>query len=191
MNRKKNHFMLERKINKKIIRKEAKTLLNQGITKQETFELLVDKYKFSHEIASVLNNIPSAKAIAKYGIWNNILLALLILTSIIYFINSAFMPIIYNGFLAYGVISKRVNFYIWITILSSMGLIVLVAIILTDSSITIDWKVMILLGIYLTSTILPIWLEKKLCPKTTERKEIYTNSEGQQKSKIIYDFSDV
>ncbi len=183
--------MVEKKIKKNDIRKGAKILLNQGNTKQETFDLLVEKYNFSHEIASILNNIPSSKAIEKYGIWNHILLAILLLTSIFFVIYSIYAPLIYYGILIYGVASRRVNFYIWITIISSIGFIGLIAVIVTSSLINLDWTVVILFGLYLTSIILPIWLEKKLCPKPIKRKEKYTNSEGQQRFKIAYEFSDV
>ena len=54
-------------LNKKEVRKEAKELLKQGIIKQQVFESLVEKHKYSIEIANILTNIPSLKAIKKYN----------------------------------------------------------------------------------------------------------------------------
>ena len=80
----------------------------------------------------------------------------------------------------------------WVTVMSASVLVAFIAVTLTSSSETFTWitttTMMILI---IPSCILPIWLEKKLCPKPTEKKVQYTNSQGQQRMKIIYEFSDI
>jgi hypothetical protein len=185
--------MTDKKLNKKEIRKEARQLLKQGTSKQETFELLVDKHKYTKEIADILKNIPSAIAIAKYGIWNHVLLAILILTTIIFFLVAPSIgTLLWYGLLIYGVATKRINYYMWVTVMSSFALVVFIVIILTSSSETFYWtRTIIMMILIIPSCILPIWLEKKLYPKPTEKKVQYTNTQGQQRMKIVYEFTDI
>lgn len=180
-------------LNKKEIRKEAKQLLKQGTSKQETFELLVDKHKYTYEIADILESIPSAKAIAKYGIWNHVLLAIIILTTIVFFLTTySIGTLLWYGLLIYGVATKRINYYMWVTIMSLFALVVFIVTFLTSSAETFYWtRTIILIILIIPSCILPIWLEKKLCPKPTEKKVLYTNSQGQQRMKIVYEFTDI
>ncbi|MFM2207423.1 MAG: hypothetical protein RL213_1398, partial [Bacteroidota bacterium] len=60
--------MITRDKHKKEIRKDARQLFRQGgRTKQEVYELLVEKYKYAKDVADELKYIPSTNAIAKYG----------------------------------------------------------------------------------------------------------------------------
>lgn len=155
--------------------------------------MLVAKHTYTKEIAEILENIPSSIAINKYGKWNHVLLAILILTTIIFFVEAPSIgTLFWYGILIYGVATKRINYYMWVTVMSASVLVAFIAVTLTSSSETFTWitttTMMILI---IPSCILPIWLEKKLCPKPTEKKVQYTNSQGQQRMKIIYEFSDI
>ncbi len=185
--------MTNEKLNKNEIIKEAKQLLKQGNSKQETFELLVDKHKYTKEVADLLKKIPSAKAIAKYGIWNHILLANLILTTVIFYLTAPSIGILFwYGLLVYGVATKSINYYMWVSGMSSLALLAFIVIILTSSSETSNLtKTVFMLILIIPSCFLPIWLEKKLCPKPTEKKVQYTNLQGQQRMKIVYEFTDL
>ncbi|MFN3529437.1 MAG: hypothetical protein ACK417_05900 [Bacteroidia bacterium] len=185
--------MADEKLNKKEIRNEALQLLKQGTSKQMTFELLVDKHKYTKEIAEILENIPSKKAVTKYGKWNYVLLAILIITTIKFCLEASLIgTLLWYGLLIYVVATKRIKHYWWVTAMSSSLLVALIVIILTSSSETCSWTTTtIMLIIIIPSCILPIWLEKKLCPKPTEKKVQYTNSQGQQRMKIVYEFTDI
>ena len=180
-------------LNKNDVRKEAIKLLKKGTSKQETFDFLVDKYKFSKEISEVLKNIPSSKAIAKYGIWNNLLIALLILTTIIFLsVSSSIGILLWYGLLIYGVATKRVNYYLWVSVLSTFCLICFIAIFFMNFSEPTNWTItIIMLILIIPSCFLPIWLAKRMCPKPIESKEEYINSEGQKRLKIVYEFTDL
>jgi len=184
--------MAERKVPKKEIANDARQLLKQGTSKQQTFETLVDKYKYGKDVADVLKNIPSLIRIQKYGAWNFLLLFLLILIVLIsLFLTGPSFIVLYYGLLIYAVAMKQVKFYMWISLLSTCALIGFVAIILTTENAKLNWPALIaILGLTIPTFILPLWLEKKLCPKPIERKEQYTNSNGEQRMRIVYYFNE-
>lgn len=179
-------------LNKKEVRKEAKELLKQGISKQQVFERLVEKHLYSIEIADILSNIPSPKAISKYGVWNNVLLGVIILNALIFFISSPPIGVsLWFGLLIYGVLTKKINYYKWVAILSFLIITIFVVLMFNDSGGNdFSFSLISILTINLISCILPIWLERKLCPKPKEDKILYTNSLGEQKYKMTYQFKD-
>jgi hypothetical protein len=185
----------QRKIPKKEIAKEAQQLLKQGgKTKQEVFEMLVDKYKYSKDVADVLRYIPTTQAIAKYGAWNTVLLVILILTAIISFMPNPTLGILWYVLLIYAVATKRIQYYMWATILYSFFAISFLAIIMYMKSFEIifHWISLIFLTFFvIPGCILPLWIQKKLCPKPIERKEVYVNAEGNRRLKIVYEFPDM
>lgn len=183
--------MTERQTHKKEIAKEARQLFKQGgQTKQQVFELLTDKYKYEKDVADVLKYIPSSQAIAKYEIWNNILLAILILITITSYINSnSFWTLFGYGLLIFGVATKRIKYYMWITGLSALSLIFFAIVLLFNTPEVPELRIIILtILLFIMSCILPIWLQKKLCPEPTEQKEKYTTSEGEERMRIVYEF---
>ena len=181
--------MAEDKYNKKEIKKEARQLLKEGTPKQEAFEILKEKYKYSKIIADILKNIPSKQAIERYGKWNNVLLAILILTLVLSLLTAPSIGMLWYVLLIYVVARKLVKYYIWITVISAMGIIGSVAIMATSNIVFENWiGLIIIFVIIIPSLIIPIWLEKKLCPKPKEKKVKYTNSLGQKRLKIVYEF---
>jgi hypothetical protein len=185
--------MADEKLNTKEIRNEARQLLKQGTSKQETFEILKEKYKYSKDVADILKNLPSQQTIEKYGKWNYVLLGLLVLTALIFFWATPTIGIVlWYGLLIYAVAKMLVKYYIWVTAFSAFAIIGFIAIIFTSDGATTNWSnVIIMISLVIPTLILPMWLEKKLCPKPTERKEEYTNSQGQQRLKIVYEFPDL
>jgi hypothetical protein len=181
----------ERKIPRKEITKDAKQLLKQGNTKQQTFELLVDKYKYSKDVADTIKNIPSSDRIQKYGAWNFFLLFLLIIIEVISLLwTSSSFGILWYGLLIYAVSNKLVKYYNWITFLAIIGtLFSIIGLFLSTKPIN-PVSIALLVFVFLPTCILPTWLEKRLCPEPTVRKEQYTNSEGEQRMRVVYDFPD-
>ncbi|MCL2247003.1 MAG: hypothetical protein FWC10_07825 [Lentimicrobiaceae bacterium] len=183
----------QRKVPKKEIRKEAKQLLNQGDkTKQEVFELLVDKYKYSKDVAGVLKYIPTKQAVKKYGIWNSILLIFLVITTILVFLTMPIQLIWYVP-LIYIVASKKLQYYFWVTVLFSLMaigfFIVFISTLFTQPFDTTIWIfVVVSMFFVIPGCILPLWLQKKLCPKPIERREVYVNAEGNKRVQLVYEF---
>ena len=190
--------MKERKTQKKEIDKEARELLKQGMPKQEAFETLVDKYKYAKDVADVVKNIPSAERIQKYGVWNTVLLIWLIIIELLVIVTSPSIGILWYGLLIYAVAKKLVKYYGWITLLAVLGALGSIATVALSgpgsfSSISFNASVvtiLLLLVLYIPTCILPYWLEKKLCPAPTERKEMYSNSEGEKRMRLVYQFHD-
>jgi len=182
-------------INKSIITKEARILFKKGTSKQETFQILSEKYKSSKVVSDILKNIPSLQAAKKYGVWNFLLLVLLLLTTL-FFVKqkptiSTFGIFLWYGILLYIVARMLVKYYVYVALLSSITIISLTCLLFFFDSSQVNWiEIGLLLILTISTLILPIWLEKKLCPKPNETKEVYTNSEGQQRQKIVYEFKD-
>ncbi len=172
---------------------KAKELLKQGRTRQETFELLVDKYKYTNKVLEVMKQMPSSKAIEKYGKWNNVLLGIMLLIVAMFSVSigPGSLLILY-GFLIYAVITKRFEHYFWISILSFVILIAVLTISIININKSIDvLAIVLILALHLPMIYLPYWIEKKMCPKPKEHREWYTNHEGRDKIKIVYEFSDL
>jgi hypothetical protein len=184
--------MADEKLNKKEIRNEARQLLKQGTPKQETFEILREKYKYAEGVADILKSLPSQQKIEKYGKWNYVLLALLVFTALIFFWETSTIGILlWYGFLIYVVAKMLVKHYVWVSAFSAIAIISFIAILFTSDTGTQWASVIIMTSLVIPTLILPMWLKEKLCPKPTERKEEYTNSQGQQRLKIEYEFPDL
>jgi hypothetical protein len=184
--------MIDKKLNKTAIIKEAKQILKNGTSRQETFEMLNQKYKNAKTVSDIIKNLPSSLAIKKYGLWNYTLLGLLILTATsLMLANPSIGTLLWYGLLIYAVAKMLVQYYIWVTILATIGIIGIVGILIINNTEPIKWTnliiAFILMLIYL---VLPIWIKNKLCPKPNEVKEKYTNSQGQLRLRIIYGFKD-
>jgi magnesium-transporting ATPase (P-type) len=183
-------------IQKKKIRKETWQLFKQGErTKQEIYEILVDKYKSPKDVADVLKYIPSTQTVSKYGKWNSTVLVLLIFSTIFFLIIGLYALLSIYLLSIYVVALKKIKYYSWLSfyfllaILSSTAALIF-AIIKPEETFTHWIYITVLLSVNICICFLPIWLQKKLCPKPTERKEVYTNSKGEKRVRIVYEFSE-
>ena len=184
--------MVAEKLNKKDVIIEAQQLLKQGISKQETFEILKEKYKFTKDVSDMLKNLPSQQAIQKYGKWNYVLLILLISTAILFLLESlSILILLWYGLQIYAVTKMLIKYYSWVSVFSSITLISFIGLIFTNEIPNPNWRnTILLMTLSIPTLIIPLWLENKLCPKPTERMEKYTNSEGQQRLRIVYEFNE-
>ena len=183
--------MIHNKVDKKEVKKEAKQLLKQGSTKQETFNKLKEKYKYSKEIADIVKYIPSEKAKKKYSMWNYILLAILIITTTLYMITAPSIGIIlWYGLLIYAVARMLIKYYMWVTVFSALGLIGVIIGVATTGAIILWTNAIIFLILIIPSLIIPIWISKKFCPPPKEKKEMYIDIAGQKRLRIVYEFMD-
>lgn len=183
-----------RRNEKSLIRQSALELLKQGKSRQETFDILVEKYKFSADVADVLKQLPSKKALAKYGKWNNFLLGIMLFTSVFILIITPSVAefLIWYGFLIYAVVSKRFEYYIWISFVSFFFFFLFALDLFSGQSHSGSWtNISIFLILQTPNLFLPFWLEKKLCPRPKEKREMYTDHNGKNKIKIVYEFSDL
>ncbi len=183
--------MTHEKINKNEISKAAKQLIKQGASRQRAFDILVEKYKYTRDVSEVIKHLPSSEAIKKYGLWNYVLLGILILITGLFML-AYFSPgyLLWNGLLMYVVARMLVKYYILVSVLSGIGILGSIAGLATNDNIT--WSNMLIFFLLIIpACILPIWLKKKLCPPPSEKKVKYTNSEGQLRVKIVYEFKDM
>jgi len=180
----------QKQLSKRLIRREAKKLLKTGISRQETYEQLTQKFKYRKLIADVLEDLPSKKAKAKYGVWNYILLALLIVVSVIsYFELQSFGSLIYCGILIYVVAKMLTQYYLWITVLSALFLISSVVLFFLEENVVINWlNTFLTLALTIVFLILPTWLANKLTPTPVKNKLSYKAATGKQNFMVNYEF---
>jgi len=171
-------------LDKKQIRKRAKEILKTGIPKQEAYEQLAEEFQNRAATANVIRRLPSALALKKYGIWNHVLLGLLILTaSILLLVKPSFGTALWYGLLIIAVARKTTRFYYWVTIMSALGVIGIIAAVLMNEATTEGWiRIGFFLALVIPSCILPIWLMNKLTPAPEEEREYYENENGEQRS---------
>ncbi len=183
--------MTKENYNKKEIKQEARKLLKEGASKQEAYETLKEKYKYSVVVSKILHYIPSQKAIKKYSKWNYVLLVLLLIQAGTFmWFEPSVLVLIYYGLLIYAVLSMLVKHYVWVSVLSFVALISFLAFIITDEALKIQWPELLLILTYIPTLILPLWLDKKLCPKPMESKTTFTDSQGQQRVRVVHQFNE-
>jgi len=187
--------MPERKTDKKEIGKEAKALLKQRIPKQQVFETLVDKYKYSKDIIDILRYLPSENLISKYSKWNNVLFGILIFKTILFLTlsPSSIISLLFSLLFIYVVAKIKLKYYSWLAITSVFASLSFIFFLLNRglAPIAIFNLCLYFLIVIVPTLVLPIWLEKKLCPEPIERKELYTNSEGENRMRVVYQFVDI
>jgi hypothetical protein len=100
--------------------------------------------------------------------------------------------LIWYGLLIYFVATKRTEYYMWISIVSIFFYIASFAILFFSSNEATNLlDITILLVLQSPNLFMPFWLERKLCPKPIEKRELYLDHYGRQKIKIAYEFSDI
>jgi hypothetical protein len=184
--------MIKDSLNKKEVRNEARQIIKKGTSKQETLKILVEKYKFEKDIAEVLQNLISQRAIEKYGKWNWLLLVLLVVPTIYFAVFGAGIgTFFWFGLMIYVVAGKLTKYYGFVSAMYAFGLLGSIGIMATSDAETTSWpRTFITYTIGIGTMVLAYWLGRKLSPSPIERKEPYTNSEGQRRLKVVYEFED-
>lgn len=182
--------MTYQSLNKSAITKEAQQLLEDGIPKQEAYETLAKKYNNSKFIADIIMHLPSSIAKTKYRKWNILLLISIIVPGVMFFTYAPSTFLMFEVmFLVVIVSTMHTKLYIWVSTLSIISLVIFIGVIIMSSLSSIYLPTSITAFVLtLFNSIFPFWVEKKLCPKPKQTKEIYTNTDGEQRQRIIYEF---
>jgi hypothetical protein len=180
--------MTTQSLNKKAITQEAQQLLKDGNPKQEVYETLAKKYNNSKFIAEIIMHLPSSIAKTKYRKWNILLLISIIVPGVMFFTYAPSTFLMFEVmFLVVIISTMHTKLYIWVSALSIISLVVFIGV-LFISTISNIYLTITALVLTIINSILPFWVEKKLCPKPKQTKELYTNMYGEQKQRIIYEF---
>jgi len=173
--------------------KEAKQLLDQGKSRQETFQTLLEKYNNAKIIADIVKDLPATIALKKYGYLNIILLVSLIIPAIFLMATAPSLGIIgWMGFLIYNVAKKNFEYYTYVALIATCGLLAIVAFLFDYDAKPMKWTSFMILGlVFIVFIILPIWIKNKFCPKPTETRERYINAQGHDRIRIKYEFRDI
>lgn len=184
--------MAENKIKKKDIFNEAKQLLKNGNGKQEAFETLSRKYIVTKEVADIITYIPSQAAIKKYGIWNYVLLGVLIIIPAIILMGAPpNVALLYFMLLIYIVVKRFVRYYSWIAVIAAVFLVSMVGYVFVGNTHNVNWiQFGELAGANVILLVLSLLVQAKLCPLPIESKEEIVTKDGDRKLKIKYQFKD-
>jgi len=178
------------KTQKDALRTDAIQLLAQGHSKQAAYEQLVQKYGFAKLVAEVLKELPSKKAVERYGKWNYAFLIFLVLiVAALFTITGQAISLLWFV-LALWVVAKRLlKYYIFISAIGVVSLISLVVLHFTETASNGSWMnlVLVLLPI-LIIVFFPLWLTKKLSPSPIEKRETYTDQAGVSRVRLSYVF---
>ena len=170
---------------------EANHLVQNGLTRQEAFEKLVEKYKLTNEVANVFKKIPSSLGLKKYATYNVLLLIVIIFRPLLSFIFAGFsFSQVWYIFLIYFIVKKDLRFYNLIAAFSAFSVIALIGYEIYSGEV--PTILMIFLAILcLLGAFLPYWLDNKMAPDPTEEKVLYTNDNGENRMKIVYTFPEI
>ena len=172
------------------LRAHAIQLLAQGNSKQAVYEQLVQKYGFAKLVAEELKELPSKKALERYGKWNHALFAFIVLVVAGLFASTGqVFSIFWFSLLLWVVAKRKLKYYILVTAIGVVGLITMTFMYLTEkeSGMTfinlVVWCLPALILVFF-----PLWLTRKLSPSPVELKETYTDQAGVSRVKLRYVF---
>ena len=175
------------------IRKDARELLKMGTSRQDTYLQLKEKFNYPKQVADVMKTMPSQAALKKYGVYNHILLGIILLMPVLLIIRSGnHASYIAFLFYAYIVASRTLEFYIVLTTLSGFALIATIGIMILQPLAPGEWiDAILILILLIPMAIMPIWIKKRFCPPPEIKYEEYTYANGISRRKPIYTFKDI
>lgn len=187
---------------KSALRKTAKRTISDGKTKQETFDelSLVSSIPLA-DLSLIIRRISSIPARNKYRILNYVLVIFLSLTVAVKMLESIptivekglfWIPIIMiypaiNILLLVGVASYNYLAYLWVAILSILGLLGVFLKFAQYPSLTLFIVDVAFMIIFI---FLAFFLKAKLFPYYVTKKEMYQNELGENRMRYVFRFVD-
>ena len=173
-----------------VIRKEARVLLRQGETRQDTFVALSEKFKHPDATARVIRNQASKAAMSKYASLNYILFALLLVNTVLYGFTRSFPGlIIYYIIMMYPVFRMMVEYYGWLVYFLIGGLLGVIAILVSGDQTNVVLLVFSVLNV--SAIVLSILIRTKMCPPPVVTREKYITKTGEERERMFYSFRDI
>jgi len=114
----------------KTIKKSAKSLLKSGMTKDDALYKLLEEFKGQYnriQIAKVLRFLPSKEQQRKFGLYNLLILIILIVIDISYIITLNYTGLVMLGLLTYVVATKNTKYYYWLSVLGALIIVLGIA----------------------------------------------------------------
>lgn len=185
---------------KRKIRKEAKLLVKDGVSKQEVYDILREKTKRiipSEEVAEIVGKLSSTYAKQKFRVLTTLLIVVLIVAFALQLFGSFGYLLIKNYsdmfstlflsvktlFFLWGISTYRRAFYSWLGILSIFGLFSLLF-------KEFDIFNMIDVGISCIVIFLCFYLKAKLFSTYSVEKEHYINEQGIKRLRNVIKFEE-
>jgi hypothetical protein len=184
-------------IDKKEIKRLAIEKIKNGKTKQVTYLELSQQFSGRQVIADIVQSIPSGYSLKKYKFIHVLFLVLLCVLVFFLILSLNFAGIIWTAPMIYFVIVKKARFYGWACIGGLYGFIPGLQLIFLsiDRPNLISFIITLVLGISIIVVsigiiVLGFFLRGKLTPSYIEGKELYQNSEGKSRLRLVFEFKD-
>ena len=191
-----------KKMTKKEVTKSAKQSILEGKTKQETFESLKTSSKLSaEELAKIIQPIPSLQARQKYKTLQMILIGLLLLTILIKMTAGIpiviqngirWLPVLFvfpiiNILLLIGVANYMQSSHKFVAIFTLLSLVRS-----TNEFLGQPLDIFMIIDLILIAGLIGLgfYLNAKLCPDYSIKKERYQNNQGQDRLRNVIQFND-
>jgi len=175
---------------KEILKKEIKSKISKGLSKQSIYDELIEDHNDRGGVAEIIDDFVSKGSKRKYKIQNTILLILLVLIGILD-LNFGLKFLMVDLILIYAVASYNFQQYILIAIRGFFGIIVLGLYLLGEETSVLEFYYMLsVFIIVLTSFILGYKLSNLLSIKGVMERENYIDDDGENRWTIRHKFVD-
>jgi len=185
------------KIDKKQVKNLVQEKIKLGLTKQSIYEELNHEFNGGESIAEIVQSIPSAQALKQYKFLHVLFLVLLFVLITLLLLSQSYAGILWTAPMVYFAISRKARYYGWACVAGIYGLLpglqfVLLAI---ERPNIIGYIVFLVIGIIIMLisigiAFLGFYLRGKLTPSYIEKKELYINSEGLKRLRLVFEFKD-
>jgi|SRR5690554_2617160 len=181
-------------IDKRKIKELAISGLNDGKTKEELYYEITSVYKdirVQRDIANIIRFIPEKTRLKKYGIYNTMVIVLLIVIDLINLLVLNYGGLLWFGVLTYFAFTRKTNYYYWFAIIGLFIILAGLFVGLNDYSTTGQLSVFLIIGSAIMGLMfisVGIYLPKLLTPnyELAEENIIDSNGEKRKVKRIKY-----
>lgn len=187
---------IDMKIDKKQVKNLVQEKMKLGLTKQAIYEELHHEFNGGKIIADIVQSIPSAQALKRYKFIHVLFLVLLFVLITLLLLAQSYIGILWTAPMVYFAITRKARYYGWACVAGIYGLFPGILILKSiECSNTISFVLFLVIGIIIMLISIGIgffgfYLRSKLTPSYTEKKELYINSEGLNRFRLIFEFKD-
>lgn len=184
-------------IDEKQIKKLAQEKIKQGLTKQIIYTELNQEFNGGQKLANIIQSLPSYQALKRYNFLHILFLVLLCVMILLLLLSQSYGGIIWTAPIIYFAATHKARLYGWACIgglyglLSGTLLIIEATKLLNMGSIILMNSIAIIILIISAFIIFSgFFLRAKLTPSYIEKKELYENSEGNNRLRLVFEFKD-
>jgi hypothetical protein len=175
---------------RKEIRGKSRALLAFGKTKQETYDELVEEYKYSNEVAEVVRYTPTPEKWKKYRGWNTAYMIFLIVLFLFSMLSPSF-GLVLLGVVLGVVIDKNFRLYYLSSFAGGLGILASTGLALYEigtNTTNAILTIVITVPIGAIMIIAGVYLPRVITPKYKEKREKFLDARGRERIKVVHVF---